>query len=210
MTDWTSTVTQFNSTCDPSERIKGKQKLIHFKRFIRQFPELNHVTTSLNSQKLTGTKFTVDQEIAQYESAAILADACDPRVQSSPRSVSKLIQATNSLNINQAESIVEDTYGAYDEDTTYDIFRTSLGPLPSSIRLADEIWKQLSKEDRRAWVNMSNQGRALIVRLISGRSTVDRGDDRPSRNYSSGRGEENNQNFSSQANNGNRSHPRYV
>lgn len=209
MTDWTSTVTQFNSTCDPSEQIKGNQKLTHFKRFIRQFPELNHVTTSLNSQKLTGTKFTADQEIAQYESAAILADACDPRVQSSPRSVSKLIQATNSLNINQAESIVEDTYGAYGEGTTYDIFRTSLGPLPSSIRLADEIWKQLSNEDRRAWVSMSNQGRALIVRLISGRSTVDRGDDRPSRN-SSGRGEENNQNFSSQANNGDRSRPRYV
>ena len=126
-----------------------------------------------------------------------------------PSAVSKLIQATNSLNINQAESIVEDTYGAYGEGTTYDIFRTSLGPLPSSIRLADEIWKQLSNEDRRAWVSMSNQGRALIVRLISGRSTVDRGDDRPSRN-SSGRGEENNQNFSSQANNGDRSRPRYV
>jgi len=199
---WTGKVIKFNGIVDPSERITGKLKLTHFKRFVRQFPELHVVATSINSQRLNGVTFTPDQEIAQYESAAILADACDPRVRSSPRSAnaSTLIQAASSMDINQAESIVDDTYDAYGESNAYDIFRASLGPLQSSIRLADEVWSQLSNDDRRAWVGMSNQGRALIVRLISGRTTVDRGDNRPSRDYSSGRGEENVQNYSSQAN----------
>ena len=87
--------------------------------------------------------------------------------ESSPRFASTLIQAASRLDINQAESIIgyEDTYGAYaGENDTYDIFRTSLGPLKLSVRLTDEVWSQLSNDDRRAWVGMSNnQGRVLIV-----------------------------------------------
>jgi len=66
---WTGKVIKFNGIVDPSERITGKQKLTHFKRFIRQFPELHGDATSLNSQRLNGATFTVDQEIEQYESA---------------------------------------------------------------------------------------------------------------------------------------------
>ena len=64
------------------------------------------------------------------------------------------------LDINQAESIFsyDDTYDDDGESNAYDVFRTSFGngSQRPPVRLTDEVWSQLSSDDRRAWTGMSN------------------------------------------------------